>query len=202
MAADRRIRVLYVTWGPASDRLYGAERSIIELVSRLDRSCFDPCGAIVEAEGATARALRDQGVPVLMTGLRPFMWRQPRTWTSFAKALYRATALARRSTPDIVHANHLNCSQYGGIIARRLGIPSVLHLRDLPTAHSYWSHLGFLHSVIVANSSFSASGWTAMRSAQCRLRVIHNGIDVSRFRPSSSSSSGDFVVGMVGRISR
>ncbi len=210
-ADDRRappVRVMYLTVGPAISQLYGAELSLLQLLDRLDTLRFQVCSVIVQDEGAMSEAVRARRLPVGLAGIRPFDKTHPLSLIPFAASFRQALAAAREARPDLIHVNHLILNQYGGLLARRLGIPSICHLRGRPTRRSYWGQLACLSTAIITNSHFTAGSWIRIPSARRRIHVIHNGIavedfsrEVQRHRNARSREYKDRVVlGVIGRI--
>ena len=72
----RPIRILYVHNG--SD-LYGASRSLLRLVTRLDRRRFDP-HVLLPSDGPLAVALAAEGVPVTVMSSLSVMTRPVMRW--------------------------------------------------------------------------------------------------------------------------
>jgi glycosyltransferase involved in cell wall biosynthesis len=208
--SDRRLRVMFFTPGPYTRQLYGTELSLVQLIERLDDSRFLVCGAVTDREGSLADALRERRVPVTVApGLSLLALRDVCSWPRFAASLLWCIQVARAARPHVVHANGIDLNQHAALVARALQVPSICHLRLVPTARQYWSHLACLSNVVVANSGATAEPWGSMRLARRKLRVIYNGIDTSEFQPLTNPGgqtgrlkrSRSVAVGIVGRIS-
>ncbi len=103
----------------------------------------------------------------------------------------RVAALAAREGVDLVHTN-TSLTPEGGRAARLLGLPHVWHVRELigpdqpfrfPLEDAALGRYFVRHaSVLVANSGHTAACLAPWLPAD-RLRVVPNGLDLSRFEP-------------------
>lgn len=170
----------------------GAEALSVPFARTLDRSQFElTVAAISHAEGLNAQRLRDAGVDVI--DLKAKNLRD-------VAAIRRLFALLREKKIDLVHA-HLTYSAIWSALATRLtGVPSVVSLHVSPEAtrslHTTARHrllTGVRDSLMkrVANrwSSRVVMVSAALRDAYVenglnreKVRVVHNGIEVERFR--------------------
>jgi glycosyltransferase involved in cell wall biosynthesis len=103
--------------------------------------------------------------------------------------LARAIAGLRRAPVDVVYASHYRQLQLGAAIARSAGAPLVFHVHNVaPTS------LGPVgrrvvrtpdRAVVVSRSN--AQQWWALGLDRAATRIVHNGVDPTRFRPVASS---------------
>jgi len=165
----------------------GAERSLLELVQRLDRQRFEPL-AILPGEGPLATALRRADVSVTFRPLCRFKrTRQPGALARYGANWFRQTAsLAlhlRQQRIDLLHANSTNAALYGVPAARLAGRPSVWHLRDLRPLRPHAPLLGRLATRVVAISHAVADHAAASGVPGDKIVTIWNGIDSQVFHP-------------------
>ncbi len=204
----RPTRILYITHNAPGDVLWGTELNLLDLIDHLDRDRYHPVAAVVQEHGAMVEALHARQVPVFGT-------RTPRPARLSPRALAAAFAAARScareldgAAPDLIHINHRWAARAGLALARRLGIPAILHLHGRPKPHHYFTDGAALASVVVANSRFTAEAW-GWWPARRRLAVVYNGVRLSEFRPDPRLRAGvrrelglregEPVLGCVGR---
>jgi glycosyltransferase involved in cell wall biosynthesis len=130
-----------------------------------------------------------------------------------ARAALAVGALARRLRADLIHTN-MEVLLEGGLAARGLGLPHVLHYRgntlDRPkpvfdALTAVWTR--------TADQIFCISGATAevfrRRGHHDRVEVLYNPVDLARFAPGQpepevraalGAAAGQPLVGTVGRI--
>ncbi|HXJ23372.1 MAG TPA: glycosyltransferase family 4 protein [Polyangia bacterium] len=130
-----------------------------------------------------------------------------------ARSVWALRKLARRLGADLIHTN-MEVVLDGGLAARALGLPHVLHYRgntmDRPkpvfdALTAVWTR--------TADRIFCISNATAeifrRRGYDERIEVLYNPIDLSRFRPGAASTElraalgagpDDLLIGTVGRI--
>ena len=116
-------------------RLGGAERSLLDLVRRLDRQRFVPV-AVIPGPGELADGLLVGDVPCHYLPLRrlrktvnPFQL--PGIAANVIGVARDLTALIRAERISLVHTNSNTAQLYAGPAARRAGVPCLWHTRDL-----------------------------------------------------------------------
>ncbi len=129
--------------------------------------------------GPLAEALQQRGIEVL-----PFDWRTPdgkRLPQAVLRGRLGRLLAARR--PSLLHANSLSAAVMAGPVASGAGVPGIGHLRDIiklsRQAINDLCRLDRLIAVSQATRQFHvAQGVSAEKTM-----VIHNGVDLDRFRP-------------------
>ena len=184
----RRIRLLYVAGNFATG---GAERHLLEMWRRLDRTRFDVRIAVLKKEGAFTPQVEALGLPVheLRVGRRIY---DP----SGIAGLGRLFAVVREFRPDIIHGYLFSPNLFAAIAGRACGVRVVcvakrnLDAFETPRqiaiqrlAHRLATHVTAV-SEAVANSS------VALGVPRARITVIENGIDVSRFDGGGAGREG------------
>ncbi len=179
--------------------LGGAEHSLIELISRLDRTCFTP--VILYTEGAKwlqsdriadvqkiaavpPHPLLEQKRDEVSTGLLRLM---PNAWTALRLSLKLRRAL-QRTGAQLVHTNSLKTHFIGGLAARLGRLPLIWHVRDL-LAEDEGYHLlrraaRLLRPQVIAISEAVAEQFAGLPA---EVTVIPNGIPLDKFCPGSPS---------------
>lgn len=170
----------------------GAERQLIELVRALDKGRFGVVVATFYDGGPLAAELR--AVP----GVRAVSLGKRGRW-DLARFLVRFAWLARRLRPDVAHG-YMGVSNELTLLARLLcGCRAVWGIRGSACdfrAYNDWAR-GFAHWLggrlsrfadgIIVNSESGRRAHRAQGYAGGRMRVIHNGIDTTRFRPDAEA---------------
>jgi glycosyltransferase involved in cell wall biosynthesis len=130
-----------------------------------------------------------------------------------ARSALAIGALARKIRADLIHTN-MEVLLEGGLAARTLGLPHVLHYRGNTIDRPKWA-FDLLVSAWTrsADHIFCISNATAeifrRRGHQGQVEVLYNPVDLNRFRPGPASAEvraalgagpGQPLVGTVGRI--
>jgi glycosyltransferase involved in cell wall biosynthesis len=129
-------------------------------------------------------------------------------------AAHRVTSVLERERPNLLVTKGLLCHFYGGLAARRCGIPCIWHIQDFISnkfAGVYRWVFGYMAAKLA--SRLIAIGSPILHQFPERLRaktsVVHNGIDLQTFRPQAKGvdvrselgiGQGEFVIGNVARL--
>ena len=199
----------------------GAEHSLIELISRLDRTSFTP--VILHTDGAKwlqtnniadiekiaafpPHPLLKQKRDELSTGVLRLL-----SNTSAALRLsLKLRATLRRAGVQLVHTNSLKTHFVGGLAARLGRLPLVWHVRDL-LAENEGYHLLRCAARLLRPNVIAISGAVAEQFTRLPIEVtiIPNGIPLDKFCPGPPSpqlrselglSADDRVLLMVSRL--
>ena len=115
---SRRTRVLFVVGNFVAG---GAERHLLELWSRMDRSRFDVEIACFRCEGQFADAVLALGWPVRELGVSRRIY-DPSGW----RGLVRLIHVVRDFRPDVVHGYLFGPNLFAVIAGRLCRVPAVL----------------------------------------------------------------------------
>ena len=169
--------VLYVA---NSSKIGGGNRSLIELISRLDRGRFAPV-VILPGPGPMVEWARDSGVRhAVVPG---------DDWSGRIGLMRRGLAMTRIAAEariSVVHSMAPTCYRAAALTGRFVGAPRVCHLGFPPEpgelARSFWSGP---EALVGCFEGQTASFETEMRriNPRCRVLDIANGIDLDRFSP-------------------
>lgn len=205
-----KIRVAFISIGLATG---GAEMMLWKILSRIDRTAFEPVVIVLGKRGPVADKIEAIRVPVYCLGM---------TARSPHKAFWRLIKLLNEIRPDILQG-----WMYHGNLAALLSAPitsgrktvmwSVRHsLYSLKyekpaTAAIIWlcARLSRFPAAVIYNSETSSRSHEAIGYLQSRRMVIPNGFDTSVFAPSRTAASNFrkalglcddcFLIGLVGR---
>lgn len=185
-----------------SGEIGGAERSLLLLLERLDRSRYAPA-VFCSAAGRLPEALAAIGVPARVAPLgrsqRLSRYSGDAGWQrSFEGAVGIGQAVCslmpplQAANPDLIHTNGIKAHLIGGICGRLLRRPVLWHVRDLvPEGRMlalFRAAADRLPRRIIANSAAVAAQFEG-RPAAGHTRIIHNAVDLARFRPARTAAA-------------
>lgn len=165
--------------------LSGAEESLLGLLACVDREAVTPFLAC--PPGDLAALARETGVEVIPLPVTPFKrTHNPLTLSSYALTWMAGTSqfrkIAERIEPRIIHSNSATAHLYAGSVAKKLGIPSVWHSRDLRPLQFPASTICRNADFVVAVSQCVADFLGANGFKQYRISRIYNGIDAEAWQ--------------------
>ncbi|HUS47162.1 MAG TPA: glycosyltransferase, partial [Phycisphaerae bacterium] len=176
------------------------------LVRGLDRRRFEPI-VVLDRPGPLADSLREGGVEVQAMSMRA--WRSvPAALLRYVDAL-RIARLANRRRVDLVHASDVWKSGYMHFVARRLAIPSVLHVRGPMCGRDILKHGVVRSSAVITIARRYHQDLLAAGISPDRMELIDDAVDLDRFRPALAGRDAvrkrfgvqdRVLVGLVGRV--
>lgn len=196
--------------------IYGASRSLLRLVSVLDRQKFVPL-VLLPSDGPLREKIEEQNVKVIVDSrvsvITRAAFKPPRIITFLAKLPFSILSISRLIKKEQVSLVHTNT----GVIvstaasARLAGVPHVWHVRDW---FGEFAGLWPLYSKYILSNSCNVICPSAATASQFppspKLKIIHNGFDLSEFsRPPAPqiinfkkehNLENSFIIGCVGRI--
>jgi len=189
----------------------GAERSLVELATRLDRNRFAPvvyCLGPRPAESPSCvRPLEEAGIDVRCLGAR-------RTW-EFFPLLRRLQRLLVDQSPDLIQTFLFHANIVGRIAARRAGVRRVVSgIRVAERDHRWhlWTDrftARLVDRYVCVSRAVARFSSTHAGLPEQRLTVIPNGIDAAQYRGEPAADlqacgiePGRRVVTCVGRLDR
>lgn len=178
------IRVLYVV---QSARMYGSQRSLIDILTGLKSSSLTPIVAIRE-EGLLTKELSDLGVPFQVLPMRNWLnnrdafqsWRKSFLNTIYANKLAR---FARSQGIDLIHTNTFIIPT-GAMAAKRLEIPHIWHAREHlkpKNGHVFTKSDSDIKQFVdhttkaVLTPSPANTPWLSQYAPETKIRVVVNG---------------------------
>lgn len=184
-----------------AERGRGGQESLFHLACGLGSFGVFP-QVLVPAEGSLARSLRARGVRVHVLPLpRIRAAGAPRV----ALALHRLLRLVDRLGIDLLHTDGPRNTVYAGLVGRLRRRPVVWHVRA-STPDPYDALLARLSSRLVLVAGALASRFPSP-AARRKIRVLHNGVDLDRFRPGKDRGPAEgrpaataLRIGTVGRV--
>ncbi|MCK5306501.1 MAG: glycosyltransferase family 4 protein, partial [Candidatus Omnitrophica bacterium] len=127
---------------------------------------------------------------------------------SFLKYIFRIAGFIRKHKIDIVYSISIKSHIYGGLAAKLTFKKSIWHLHDRISADYFPDNLckviaiasKFLPQKIICNSNETLKTLSNYKGAVKKAIVIHNGIDIEKFKPMADKGFNK-VVALIGRIS-
>ena len=176
---SRRIRLLYVVGNFVTG---GAERHLLEMWRRLDRTRFDVRIACLKREGAFTPLVEALGLPItdLRVGKRLY---DP----SGAAGFLRLVSLVREFRPDVIHGYLFGPNLFAAAAGRLCGVPVVAIAKrnvdafETPRQIAVQRRAHALATHVTAVSEQVAESSVALGVPRERITVIPNGVDVARF---------------------
>lgn len=184
----------------------GAERSLVQLVTRLDRNRWEPAVFCLAARGVLADELEAAGIPVVCLGARG--------WTS-SGAMYRLVRELRRFRPVLLQTFLFHANLAGRIAGALAGVGTIVSGIRVAEKRSRtflrldrWTNWLVSTNICVSEAvaDFSIS---VARLSPKKTVVIPNGVDVARFANAQPADlaqfgipSGSPVLLTIGRLDR
>jgi glycosyltransferase involved in cell wall biosynthesis len=153
----------------------GAERQLVELIKGIDRTQFDPCLVSLDRSGGFAQVIERLGVPIFYA---------ERKYRFDPFVALRLVRLINRQRVSLLHSFLSTAGVYGSVAARIAGIPivnSAIRASRYPTAYErlFLKPSFALSQVVTANSEAGRRVFSKL--APHNIRVVHNGVDMTRF---------------------
>lgn len=197
------INVLFIH---SSSELYGSDRSLLNIVSNIDKRRFNvyvvlPCdGPLVcemkkvdrvHVEIFEVAVLRRKNLSI-MGGLEYI--------SEYCKSIKYLKNIIRKYQIDIVDTNTAVVFP-GAIAAKKCGIKSAWHIREIIKSSIENKVISFMMNrysdVIVANSNATGA---VLKVNQSKIKVVYNAVDEKQ--DTEKTQHDVFTVGMAGRINR
>ncbi|MBS3734766.1 MAG: glycosyltransferase family 4 protein [Phycisphaerae bacterium] len=202
-------RILYLSRGGQTG---GSQRQLAYLLDGLDRGRWGPV-VVCREDGPFVEQLRSGDVETHVMRLSP--WRKWRAGLGRFGDCWRLAQLAQRAGVALVHCSDLWLSGYMRHVAKRLGVPSVLHVRAPKPPGELRKHRCRSATAVIAISRRVGGQLTAAGVAPERITVMYDAVDLERFAFAERDGQRDeadsvlrrafpqargVLVGLVGRI--
>jgi glycosyltransferase involved in cell wall biosynthesis len=199
-------KVLYISH---SANLYGAERSLLQLLVALDKEKYSPV-VVLPRQGPLQRHIEALDIPVeVVPSIRSWATRRlgvrglVRLVVVLPIILYSVLAIrriARRYKIQLVHSNTVAILD-GALVAISLRIPHVWHIREIlddGAPHNFGIPIRSIIKIVmhlsdqvIAISRAVACPFRGMKGAE-KVRVIYNPIDVDTFSGCNSQARAEY----------
>jgi glycosyltransferase involved in cell wall biosynthesis len=203
LSATERKKIIYVS--NFGDVRGGGEISLLNLLEKIDRSRFEPV-LILPERGGMEKYASELDIPVRFLEVKPL--KHPAAPLRLASAIGGYSAIFNEEKADIVHVNATaRRALSAGVAAKISGIPAILHVRIIDSDGIADRILATLYTRVIANSKATAGRFAAIKSEDSKVTVIHNPVDLNKFRMmpankdvrmSLGAGEGDILAGVVG----
>lgn len=203
----------------ASAEMYGADKVMLDLIKRLDKSKYTPF-VILPTSGVLVDALKDAGVSVTVMPY-PIMRRKyfnPKGVIQYGINLVKYTneivKFAKEHNIKLIHTNTAATLE-GCFVSRRLKIPQLWSIHEIIVNPKIMYQ--FTSKLIAKYSNITITDSNAVKKhlddsgyfKNGDVKVIYNGVDSERFTPDISCDylydewkipRNSKVIGMMGRV--
>lgn len=160
--------------------LGGGQRSLLLLLERLDRKKFKPFLACPSVGDLVGKAEK-QGVETQIIKMGRI--KSPNVISTAATVL-KFKRLIERKNIDLIHTDSPRQAFYAGRAARLTGTPLIWHVRvSTPEKKSFEKLLFNRAQMVIAVSKAASQRFQGFESAQEKVVVIYNGVDLAEFTP-------------------
>ena len=178
----------------------GMETYVRNLIANLPAEAFEVT-VLCPFESAYTRLLRDQGWTVYIAPLR-----DDPPWRS----IEMICSLVRQHTIEVIHAHLMNAHTVAAVAGCLMRLPTVatIHGMGLHPQEISLTRLTRSHLILVCREAWSQA--VAVGLPMEKLTLIPNGVDLTTYNPKAAArsifrdsigvSSGDFLIGFVGRL--
>lgn len=209
-------------------QMSGVEFSTLYLAQHLDRARWSPL-VICPTDGDLPQRCRERRIPVAIvprarmysTSVRLGKFRLPNllAWglnlLAFNASAQNLARFFSTQRPDLIITKGLFAHYYGGLAAKRAGIPCVWHVQDrvserlgliFPALLALGARAFAQHIIVDAES---IARQVALAVPRERIHVIWNGVDVDQFHPGIGGAPvraewnvapDDLLIGVIGRL--
>ncbi|NNF27487.1 MAG: glycosyltransferase [Gemmatimonadetes bacterium] len=168
-------------------RLHGAGRLMIQWTRALAEYGADVTSVILRKPGTLGEQVLEEGLPFVFLSRHPY---DPRTLGDFIRII-------RERNIQVLHLQAFGASTFGRIAARRMGIPSIVHVhadyRGEPKG--YPPHVRFADALLsrLTDKVLAISGPVADFAVgsqgfpRAKVEVLHNPVDIREFQPPTET---------------
>jgi len=187
--------------------LGGAENSLINLVSKLDKNKFQPF-FICPQEGSFVDELRKLNIEI---DLVKFPHLKSLNLFRIYNTTRKIKEIVKKRKIDLIHSSGVGTNFLGAISARLSHVPIIWHARNL-LCEGMWdidNFFSFLPDKIICNSEAIRERFYKKGKTDEKVITIINGVDIERFNPRISGrqirnefniNEEEVVIGMASRI--
>lgn len=172
----------------------GAQKVLLQLLSRLDRQRFSPSVAcLYNGAGAVAQEIRALGIRVTDLGMTA-RWRVDALWR-----LYRSL---RKERPAILHTHLFHANMPGRVLGRLAGIPVIISTEHSMGMESEWRYRvnrlthPLADRVVCVSPQIAKFVAQHVRIPEDKTVIIPNGIDLQRFESLPDKHSARAALGL------
>jgi len=195
-------KILYLS---SSVNLWGARKSLLDILTHLDRKTFSPI-VVCSSHGPLTEKLDEIKVPYRIIKMR--LWRKGKYFPWIPSTVIRLAKLIKEERISLVHSNSHSDAPYGILACKLRKTPIISHIRDIIEPDKVGKYLLKHADIIIAVSNAAARAFKDIKNKSEKLVVINNSVDMNKFnvyediRGELNISGNELVIGIVGQISR
>ena len=195
-------RILFLSRG---GNIGGSQKQLDYMVEDMQQD-FDPV-VVCTSKGPFVEGLQAKGIAARVMPMRP--WRKLSNMLVRYLDARRLLRFALRNQVALIHGSDLWLSGYLLRTAKKLGVPSVLHVRTPVIPRQVRKHRFAEATAIVAISRRVRRNLIEAGIAEQQITLIDDAIDLEVFRPGPPNNNvlrrefphgGRFQIGLVGHI--
>jgi glycosyltransferase involved in cell wall biosynthesis len=172
----------------------GAQKALLQLLSRLDRQRFSPSVAcLYNGAGAVAQEIEALGIRVTDVRMAA-KWRMD--------ALCRLYGLLRAEHPAILHAHLFHANLLGRVVGRLAGVPIILsteHTMGMESEWRYWVNRlthPLVDRVVCVSPQIVRFVTHHVGIPEAKTVLIQNSIDLQRFQSVPDRQDARIALGL------
>ncbi|MFH1904062.1 MAG: glycosyltransferase family 4 protein [bacterium] len=195
-------KILYLS---SSVNLWGARRSLLDILTHLDKKTFFPI-VVCSASGPLTEKLDEIKIPYRIVRMR--LWRKGKYFPWIPCTVMSLAKLIKEERIPLVHSNSHSDAPYGILACRFRKIPVITHIRDIIQPDKIGKYLLKHSDRVIAVSNAAAKPFEDIKNKSEKLAVINNSIDLDSFKPGKDIRKElnipkyELVIGIVGQISK
>jgi glycosyltransferase involved in cell wall biosynthesis len=169
----------------------GAERALVQIVTRLDRARWEPVVFCISGEGELARPLRDAGITVVCLGARKGQG---------LRVVWRLSRLLAKLRPTILQTFLFHANIAGRLAGKTARVPLIVSgIRVAEKRGSLRLWIDRATDWMVSRHVCVSQDVAAFSAARgglpvAKLRVIPNGVDASLYAETPPADLGPFGI--------
>lgn len=165
--------------------LGGGQRSLLLLLERLDRKKFRPL-LVCPSTGDLVEKAEKQGIETEIIKMGRI--KSPNVFST-ASTVFQLRSLVKNKKIDLIHADSPRQAFYTGRAAKSTGTPLIWHVRvSNPEKKTFEKYLFHRAHKVIAVSKAASQRFQGFESAQEKVVVIYNGVDLTEFSPQQPDS--------------
>ncbi|MCK4402005.1 glycosyltransferase [bacterium] len=195
-------KILYLS---SSVNLWGARRSLLDILTHLDKKTFSPI-VVCSSKGHLTEKLDEIKIPYRIIRMR--LWRKGKYFPWIPYTVMCLAKLIKEKRISLVHSNSHSDAPYGILACRFRKIPVISHIRDIIQPDKTGKYLLKHADRVIAVSNAAAGAFKDIKDRNKKLLVINNSLDIDEFKATGdirkelNISRDDMVIGIVGQISK
>jgi glycosyltransferase involved in cell wall biosynthesis len=183
----------------------GAERSLLDIIAGLKK--ID--GTFITSNNPILLRFKEKGIKCILFPIPERLIKKERNAIIKLDEIYvtiklilRFRGLLRKEKPDLVYTNTQKAHIIGGVAAKSLGVPVIVHFRDI-FDDGFFSKIWIKIIYFMATNVIVISNAVAKQFPKTKkVKIIYNGIRIKDNPFNYRKENKNFIVGYAGQIAR